>query len=64
MVIATSFRLRARPRGRAPCRRAACAKGRIRLYPMVDAARALHRVADRFPLLLTLTEGGRTRGQR
>jgi hypothetical protein len=32
--------------------------------PMVDAARALHRVADRFPLLLTLTEGGRTRGQR
>jgi len=32
--------------------------------PMADAARALHRVADRFPVLLTLTEGGRIRGPR
>ena len=32
--------------------------------PMADAARALHRVADRFPVLLTLTAGGRIRAQR
>jgi hypothetical protein len=32
--------------------------------PMADAARALHRVADHFPVLLTLTEGGRARAQR
>jgi hypothetical protein len=39
-------------------------EGEDPFVPMADAARALHRVADRFPVLLTLTAGGRTRGQR
>jgi hypothetical protein len=33
-------------------------KGEDPFVPMADAARALHRVAERFPVLLTLTEAG------
>ena len=33
-------------------------EGEDPFVPMVDAARALHRVAERFPVLLTLTEAG------
>jgi hypothetical protein len=39
-------------------------EGEDPFVPMADAARALHHVADRFPVLLTLIAGGRTRGQR
>jgi hypothetical protein len=39
-------------------------EGEDPFVPMADATRALHRVADRFPVLLTLTAAGRTREQR